>query len=479
LHSFAKGFHSAMTVATDAPTLGVMDKLFSALPRPAQTGNPFSPTGDPQADTAQAYKDVGYAALPLSIAGSAVTGLPELKAASAIGEAAAPYVGKWAGGVLGSGAVGAGTGAVGAYGHEQGLTPDAGDIAKGAEWGGALGALSGVPGGVVRGKPLPPSVSADALKSQASAAYKPLENILYNSSSEVHPALDQIDAQKSLKDWSGLKWADAPKTQTEIKTLTKPPGVSANDIQQTQGALKDIMRNPNASANDQNYAGYFHDQLQGVLENGLPSTGVPQNLPSDPAFLGGQGVTPSNYAAWVKGQGDVLHGQAQDMARLDQMVAKSQVTGGPDVGQQSRSYLTSNEGQNLAPPSSPQYQAYNALAGTAADPGKIPWMVKHYMVAPAIGMGANEVYDLLSGEEHHTPLEHVMMDAAIGGGLLVGQGTYGWATRRANQLAQQRALDAARSTFTTGSFQAPLDSGAAFRNAIRSLVYRQGDVGGF
>lgn len=491
LHSFAKGFDAATRVATDAPTFGMVDKLFSVLPRPQQpqtianltrqqitgqpgTGNPYSPTGDPQADTAQAYKDVGYAAIPLSIAGSAVTGLPELKAASAIGEAAAPYIGKWAGGVLGSGAVGAGTGALGAYGHEQGWTPNASDIERGAAWGVGLGALSGVPGGVVRGGPLPASVSADTLKAQAQAAYKPLDNILFNGNSEVAPRIDAVHAaldasgdilreQRGTVGNPGLGKA----TMAVVNDIAASPQVTAKGIQAAQKQLDQIASRPTATDADKYLAPQFSAALEDVMQNGLPQTGVPA------------GVQPSGYAATVRDAGDVLHGRAQEIARLDRMVSKSKVTGGPDVGTQASSYLTSPQGQQYAPPGSPNYQAYDTLAGTAAKPEYIPWYLKHLVIAPAIATAAGEGYRAFSGDQHASPLEHLATDATLALGLMGTMKGYSAATGAMNRATQQRALDAARSTFSTGAFQAPLDSGAAFRNAIRALVYRQGDVGGF
>ena len=98
----------------------------------------------------------------------------ELEGAAYLGGKAAPLIGKWAGGVLGSGAEGAAAGALGAAGHDE-------DIGQGALWGGALGAAGGVPGGVVGrgGQASAPAVSADALHDAATETYKPLSNVLY------------------------------------------------------------------------------------------------------------------------------------------------------------------------------------------------------------------------------------------------------------------------------------------------------------
>ncbi len=440
-------------VASDAATFGLMDKLFGP---------------QAQADTAAAYQRLGKWSLPASLAGGVATGGPELKAASAIGEAAAPYVGKWAGGVLGSGAVGAGSSALGTYGHEAGLTPDAGDIGKAAAIGGALGAGAGTFGGVTgsgSGRTLPAAATSADLRAQASAAYKPLENILYDAGNEVHPALDVTDAKNALRDWSGYKWGDASKTSKEVQTLLDKPQLSANDIQQSQSYLKGIAGDGRSDPNDALYADYYAKQLQSVLEQGVPQTGVPQ------------GAGPG-YAAGVKAAGDLLHGRAEDMARLENWQQRAAVTGGPDVGGQARSYLTSPEGQRFAASGTPQYDALNTLAGTASKAETIPWYVKHFMIAPAVGTIANEGYAALSGSEH-SPEEHLAADLGIGAGLMGASAGYSGLTGRLNRLAQQRAIDAAGSTLSTGNYAAPLEPNARVRNALQMLLMGQGGRGAY
>lgn len=452
LHSFSQGLNAATRVATDAPTFGLMDKLFGS---------------QAQADTASAYKQMGGAAVPLSLAGGMATGLPELKAASAIGEAAAPYVGKWAGGVLGSGAVGAGSGALGAYGHEQGWTPAAGDIEKGAAIGGGLGAAAGTLSGVVgRGGTPPTSPTADDLEAAAKQAYAPLSNILYDAKSEVHPALDVTTAQNALRDWSGYKWNDASKTAGEIKTLLDKPQLSANDLQQSQSYLKGIAAKPTSDPNDQLYAGYYAKKLQDVLENGVPQTGVPQ------------GAGPG-YAAAVKADGDVLHGQAQDMRRLETMQAKAAVTGGPDVSNQARSFLTSDQGRAFAPQGSPQYQAWNNLAGTASpDIAAAPsaWDIRHF-AHPLVGAGMGAAFGAEQGHSPSTIAEEAATGAALGWGLHRG---YPALTAKFVQgPAQQRAVDALGSTLSTGNYVAPLGANAPVRAALRTLLLNQGNRGAY
>lgn len=482
LHSASQGLTEATRVATDLPTFGLMDKVFGS---------------QAQADTAKAYQDMGRAALPLALAGSMVTGQGELAGAKAIGEAAAPYLaklpltgqGKWLGGVLGSGAVGAPAAALGAYGHEAGWTPDGGDIAKGAEWGGALGALGGTLGGVVgRGGKLPTSPTAQSFFDQAEQEYKPLTNLVYDATKEVHPALDVNAARNAQRDWSGKRWDDAAKTSDEIESLLDKPQLTANDIQQSQIYLRDkVVNSPTADPNDKTYAGYYIDQLQNVLENGLPFAGVPSKLPN--------GVMPSNYAAYVKSAGDFLTGQGRDMQRADVWKAVGATPAGKDIGAQAGSWLSDQAARSAAnkpgvwaQPGSPYSDAATALAKTTGQPTPLSWYAKHFLLAPLAFTGAGEAVNALSGGEGmgHQPAWARLGEEA-GAGLLLGGGMAGYraATGAANVAEQQAAEAALRRTIASRTMQNPAGSYtpldpisplAPFRDAIRALTF--GKLGG-
>ena len=462
LHSASQGLDAATRAATDWPTFGLVDKLFGK---------------QAQADTAAAHKQMGAWDLPLSIAGSAVTGGPELQAASKIGGAIAPTLsklpltgtGKWLGGVLGTGAVGAPISGLGEYGHEAGWTPDPSAIGKASAIGGALNAGAGMLGGVVgRGGQLAPATSAADLKTQAQQAYAPLSNILYDASSEVHPRIDPIDAQNALRDWSGYKWGDASKTSKEVQTLLDKPQLSANDIQQSQSYLKSIARNPNSDPNDALYASHYVGKLQDVLENGTPQTGVPA------------GAGPG-YAAQVKAEGDVLHGQASDVDRLNDWIAKSQVAGGPDVGSQAGSYLRTQQGQRFAPPGSPGYDALNTLAGTAQGPlgggqGITLWDLKHHLLWPAVGLAGAQTAGAFGTAEGHQPWwANIPEDlGGIAAGVLMKKGF-----NAAGVAAQRRAIEAAQTALSTGQQQSPIQALTPLRNAIRQAIYGPGAGGNY
>ena len=466
LASAGQTVHNAGRAVDDYLTFGGADLGQSYLPMPGQP-NMSQPDrlallrGQTQAAHA------GLGTVPDALLGAATyaAGPGELNIASKVGGAVAPAIGRLAGGVLGSGLEGAGASALGAAGHGD-------DVGSSALAGGGLGALMGGFGGVVgRGGSLPPAVSASDLKAQAQQAYAPLSNILYDATKEVHPSLDVTNAQNALRDWSGYKWNDAAKTRGEINTLLDKPQLSANDIQQSQSYLKGIAKNPNSDPNDALYAGHYVGQLQDVLENGIPQTGVPPNV--------GPG-----YAAQVKAAGDALHGRAQDVGRLNDWIAKSNVAGGPDVGGQASAYLRTKPGQTFASPGSPQFDALNTLAATNAGPdlsaAPNAWDVRHALhplVAPLIGGalagGAGQI-----AQGHFDPAtlaEEAASGALLGFGLHKGAP---WVTKTFVQgPAQKRAIDAARVALSTGQSQAPLMAAPPSRTALRNLIFGLGAGG--
>lgn len=464
LHSFSQGLNSATRVAQDAATFGLMDKLFGS---------------QAQADTAAAYKQVGGAAIPLSLAGGMATGLPELKAASAIGEAAAPYIGKWAGGVLGSGAVGAGSGAAGAYGHEAGWTPDAGDIEKGAAIGGGLGAAAGTLGGVVgRGGTLPTSPTAQSYFDQAEQAYKPLDNILYDGKSVVHPEIDAAEnAIANSTDLTGQQRKLATTTMGIVDDLRARPQLSARDIQSAQIRLNTAANR--GTIQDQQFAPQFHDALQNVLEQGVPQTGVPQ------------GAGPG-YAAGVKAAGDFLTGQGKDMQRADVWNQVGATPAGKDIGAQAGSWLSdqaaraaANKPGVWAEPGSPYYDATTALAKTTGQPTPLSWYAKHFFLTPLAVTAAGEGLNAVSGGEGtgHQPWYDRMAEEGAAG-LALGGGTAAYkAWTGASNVAEQQAAEAAlRQSIASRTMQnpvgtyapiAPIAPEAPWRAALRNLIYGQ------
>jgi hypothetical protein len=439
--------------AVDAATFGLGDRLQSYL-----TGNPLAAE---RANTAAASSRLGAMA-PIVSGAMYAAGPGELGAASKIGEAVAPAIGKWAGGVLGSGAEGALAGGAGAAGHDE-------NVGQGALLGGAFGAAAGVPGGVVgRGGALTPPVSADDLHAAAQQIYKPLDNIIFNTKSEVAPELDAFKtAIGNTTDLTGKRLDQAKGTSAILEDLYGSPQLTGRNIQEAQRSLDKIASSPSSSVQDQEYAPKLKAALGNVMDNGLPFAGVPA------------GNQATGYAGLVQRAGDLIHGRAEDVDRLDTMIDKSNVAGGPDVGAQMGGYLTSKQGQQFTKPGTPQYDAANTLAATAQAPltsgqGLTMWDLKHHLMWPAIGLGGASAASLVGTEEGHQPAWAQIPEdiAGLGAGFALKRGL-----GAAGALAQQRALAAARTALSTGQAQAPVLPDAPFRDAVRSLIFGQGARG--
>ena len=391
----------------------------------------------------------------------------KLGIASKLGEALGGGYLAGIGGAAGEGALASGAGTAGAGGSASDVAQAAG---IGALGGGAGGALGGVVG---RGGTLPPAQTADDLMTQAKTVYKPLNDVLYDATKEVHPALDPTDAQNALRDWSGYKWNDATKTKGEINTLLNKPQLSANDLQQSQSYLKGIAGDGRSDPNDALYAAHYAGKLQNVLDNATPQTGVPQNW-SNP-------TNAPSFASATKAAGDELYAKAQDVGRLNDWIAKAAVPQGPDVGSQASSYLRTGQGQTFAPPGSAAYDALSTLAKTSAGPdlSAAPSAfdfrhLAHPLVGAAVG-GALGV-----GTQHDLDPAHIAENMILGGAL--GYGAHKGIPLiqgRLQQAAQGRAIDAARVALGTGSQQSPVLPIAPFRDAIRSLIFGQGAGGRF
>lgn len=463
-------------VLQDATTFGLADKL-GDLPG---TGTNVAAE---RAKTDAARTAVGpIASTAADLAGYSV-GAGSLGGAAKIGEAAAPYLaklpltgaGQWLGGVLGSGTEGALASGAGALGHGQSTS----DAESAALYGGALGAGAGTLGGVVgRGGTLAPAQSAADLLAQAKQQYAPLTNVLYDATKEVHPALDPIDAQNALRDWSGYKWNDATKTSGEINTLLNKPQLSANDLQQSQSYLKGIAGDGRSDPNDALYAAHYAGKLQGVLDNATPQTGVPQNW-SNP-------TNAPSFASATKAAGDALYAKAQDVGRLNDWIGKSAVPGGPDVGGQASAWLRSPEGQNFAAPGTPQYDALSALAKTNAGPdlsaGPNAWDVRHavHPLVSALTAGAITGAGGQIAEGHFDPAALAAETlSGVATGYMLHKGLPAFQQKFIQGPAQARAIDAARSTLSTGQLQAPVLPDAPFRDAVRKLIFGQGAAGSY
>jgi hypothetical protein len=414
-----------------------------------------------KAATAAASDRLGTAG---SIAANMTGGGPLGEVASSVGGMAAPYVGKWAGGVLGSAAAAGGSTAAGELGRNETVSPW--DIGVGTVLGAAGGALGGVVG---RGGQVAPAISADDLHAAAQQIYKPLDNIIFNSSSEVHPELDAFkNAIGSTTDLTGKRLNQATGTSAILDDLYGSPQLTGRNIQEAQRSLDKIASSPSSSVQDQEYAPKLKSALQNVMDNGLPFAGVPA------------GNQATGYAGLVQRAGDLIHGRAEDVDNLEDMVTKSQTGNKPDLGAQMGAYMTSNQGMKFMKPGMPQYDAGNVLSATAQAPltdpaaGITMWDLKKHLLWPAVGLGGAQIAGAYGTGEGHQPWWASIPEdiAGVGAGFLLKN-----RLGAAGAKAQQQALDAARTAFSTGQAQAPVLPLAPFREAARRLMFGQAAAG--
>ena len=431
-----------------------------------------------QAKTAAASERLGTAG---TIAAHMTGAGPLGKITEGVGTAIAPYVGplakstvegaapvagkfgKWAGGVLGSGAVNAGATATSEVAGGESLSPW--DIGVSGVFGLAGGATGGVVG---RGGKLASPVSADDLHAVAQDIYKPLDNVLFNTGSEVKPEFDAFrSAIGSTTDLTGKRLGQAKATSAILEDLEGTPQLTGRNLQEAQRSLDKIAASPSSTVQDQEYAPKLKAALQNVMDNGLPFSGVPA------------GEQATGYAGRVQKAGDVFHGRAEDIDTLNTMVQKSQSGNKPDVGAQMGAYMNSNQGMGFLKPGMPQYDAANTLSDTAQKPltsgqGLTLWDLKHHLLWPAVGLAGAQTAGAFGTTEGHQPWwANIPEDiVGLGAGFVLKN-----RLNAAGALAQQRALDAYRTTASTGIFQAPALPTAPLRDTIRRIIYGQGTAG--
>ena len=139
-----------------------------------------------------------------------------------------------------------------------------------------------------------------------------------------------------------------------------------------------------------------------------------------------------------------------------------------------------------AAPGTPQYDALNTLAATNAGPdlsaAPSPFDIRH-AIHPLATAAASGLIGGVGGQvaEGHFDPAHLAEETLIGAGLGYGlhAGIPAFNKTYIQGPAQQRAIDAARSTLSTGRFQAPVLPDAPFRDAVRNLIFGQGASGRF
>lgn len=453
---------AANTYGAGDSTLASLKALYGDVTGPTPANSYLSNLTAAKAATAAASDRLGTAG---NIAANMTGGGPLGDVASSVGGMAAPLVGgnKWLGGVLGSAATGGGATAAGELGRNETMSPW--DIGVGT----VLGAAGGAPGGVVgRGGTVAPAISADDLHAAAQRIYKPLDNIIFNAS-EVHPELDAFkSAIGSTTDLTGKRLDQATGTSAILGDLYGSAQLTGRNIQEAQGSLDKIASSPSASVQDQEYAPKLKSALQNVMDNGLPFAGVPA------------GNQAAGYAGLVQKAGDLIHGRASDVDNLNTMVDKSQTGNKPDLGAQMGAYMTSNQGMRFMKPGTASYDAGNVLADTAQAPltdpggGITMWDLKHHLLWPAVGLAGAQVAGAYGSAEGHQPWWASIPEDV--GGVLAGMVLKN-RLGAAGAKAQQQALDAARTAFSTGQAQAPVLPGAPLRDTMRRVFFGQTAAG--
>jgi hypothetical protein len=453
---------AANVYGTGDSTLASLKALYGDVTGNTQGTDYLSNLAKAKADTAAASSRLGTAG---TIAATMTGGGPLGELASGAGGAITPLVGgnKWLGGVLGSAAVGGGSTAAGEVGRGESVSPL--DIGVGT----LFGAAGGAPGGVVgRGGALAPPISADDLHAAAQAIYKPLDNIIFDAKSEVHPELDAFKQTiGNTTDLTNKRLKQASGTSAILDDLYGSAQLTGRNIQEAQRSLDKIANAPSSSVQDQEYAPKLSAALGNVMDNGLPFAGVPA------------GNQASGYAGLVQRAGDLIHGRAEEVDTLNTMIQKSQRGNKPDIGAQMGAYMNSKSGMGFIKPGTPQYDAANTLSDTAQAPltsgqGLTMWDLKHHLMWPAIGLGGAGALSLAGTEEGHQPAWAQIPEdiAGLGAGFLLKRGL-----NAAGMKAQQQALDAYRTTASTAKFQAPVMPDAPFRDAVRSLLLSRGAAG--
>ena len=459
---------AANTYGRGDSTLASLKALYGDVTGPSNANDYLSNLARAKADTAAASARLGPAG---TFAANMTGGGPLGDVAQSV--RAAPYLSKlpgWLASRIAGGTVGGVSTAAGEAGRNESLSPW--DIGIGTLAGGVVGAP-----GESRGAPATP-VPEGVLRANAKTAFEPLDEMVFHGPSQVKPALDAVTNTMTQSERD-----IAASTMAKVNKLADTDLATGSDIQSYQKIFGGLSKTGNDM--DREFAPKFKSALENVMQadpygrNVTPGQGMSLMLPGS---LGGTGFAAGDAAA-ARDAGNIPFGRANDVARLDDpnsgWIAQSQVKGGPDVGNQISSWLRTPEGQRLAPRPAPgappnAFTAYNTVAGTGAKPEAIPWYVKHFMIAPVVGGIAKEGFDAATGDQHQSPMARIGEDLAAGG-MFMGAGLgYRGLTAKSNQLLQQRALDALRSTVSTGNYQAPMQPGTPLRDWVRQFIYSQG-----
>jgi hypothetical protein len=344
-----------------------------------------------------AAQAIGYGAGPGQILGRGAVGAVG-KLAPSVMDAAAPLAARIGGSMAAGGLEGAGAGALGTYGHNQGWT-DTSNVGTGA----LLGALYGAAGGAVGGSgpaPKAPEVGAPGkggpptgMYAQKEAAYQPLNSIYFDTAHQ-QPLQGVWNALKTERNPMGQPNIDLGVPQDAVnivRDLSQKTVVTGRNLQKASMDLRDVG-GPEANR--------FADALDGTLQNAQPMPGSIAN--GAPAQVGQAGA--------AQKAGNLWHGRIKDLEALG--TDPTAIPAG--AVKQVQSFP-----QNAPGAGTPQSQALATLA--KAQKPSFNWWTARHIAAPVAGAAAGGLEGYFNAAEGQSPLTnaaiHAGEDALLFGGM--------------------------------------------------------------
>jgi hypothetical protein len=377
---------------TDAGSFGLADRGASWL-----SGNSLT---DEQAKTAAAYDrlgTMGYVAGAIGQAPYAELGVGA-KALSGL----TPYVGRFLANRAAGAAEQGALGVAGALGHGDDPT-QSGLISGGL--GAILGPFAKLRGG---GASAAPAATVADLRGQATEAYKPLDRNYFNTHGD---ALDGVtSAIKNERD--PLNQGTSLNIPTDVNKivsdLTYNPTVTGGNIQKAATDLRNTgtwegNRYADALVGGSDTTGRWSGKVDGMLATEKP--------------IQAGGVV--GDAARALEAGNALHGQANDLERINTMQNLAALPGGQSVGQQTRNWMQTEGGQQLMA-SNPNLAGTMTALGKTGKPYTLsdmlpnPWESRHALYGPLGGMIATGAVGGASGQDPSRIAEE-MLAGALGG----------------------------------------------------------------
>ena len=439
--------------AVDAATFGLGDRLQSKL-----TGNPLE---QERADTNAAYGRLGAMA-PIVSGAMYGMGPGQLGMASKLGGAVAPAIGRWAGGVVGSGAEGALAGGAGALGHDE-------NVGTGALAGLGVGMAGGVLGGVVgrggrsRRRP-PPPISRPRRKRRTP------RSAIFSMTRRKRCALRSTSPTRRTPFAIGAATSGTtlqrPGAKSTLCSTSRscPPTISSSRKATSRGSPRTRTATPTTrSMRPLRWAAAgcprkWHSPNRRAAERGSRLCGSGESRRRCPPWPGAR--------RW---QARRLDCQEPGRRRPRRGGPGERPISGPSRARLSPNPVHRNTMRSTLWPAPRKAR----LAGASG--GLTLWDLKHHLLWPAVGLAGAQTAGAFGTAEGHQPWwanipgghrRHRRWRSAEKG---IGRG------RHAGSGARRRRR--ARVALSTGQSQAPILPGATGRDALRNLIFGAGAAG--